>query len=33
MAEGPEVRNKAIKLREALIGEPLEEVRFVFEPE
>lgn len=31
MAEGPEVRRKAEKLREALLGKPLEEVRFVFE--
>jgi endonuclease-8 len=31
MAEGPEVRRKAEKLREALVGKPLDEVRFVFE--
>lgn len=31
MAEGPEVRRKAEKLRELLVGAPLAEVRFVFE--
>ncbi|MFN3431872.1 MAG: DNA-formamidopyrimidine glycosylase family protein, partial [Candidatus Sericytochromatia bacterium] len=31
MAEGPEVRRKAEKLREALLGRPLDEVTFVFE--
>jgi endonuclease-8 len=31
MAEGPEVRRKAEKLRELLVGEPLTEVRFAFE--
>lgn len=31
MAEGPEVRRKAEKLREFLVGEPLTEASFVFE--